>query len=559
MKSKKIYRAILCVLVLSLFINMNSFVGYSESKWAEVPNVTVDINGVIVNNNTLKYPLVLIDGHFYYPLTWELVKMIGYTSHYTPESGLRLTKANTDIKANITALSIGKSKITKSVLPVHYNVAIDDVSIVVKRPLYNLSGVTYLPINDTSVIGLTASYSIDQGLSIRPSKSITTLPKQFNTYDQLDINKLIRSQGTASTCWAFAANTLFEVAIAKTTNEYNDFSEDHLINNTPIPANYESGGNFLMSSIYFQNKLGPVYENLAPIGSQSKGKRYEVPYTLLNYEEINNDLVATKRAIFENGATLSSLYLNELDKKVYNSKTYAYYNPDIKLKKTHELVLIGWDDAYNKDNFTIKPKRNGAFIAQNSFGNSWGDKGFFYISYEDVHILEQVYSITAFEPIKSNARQYLYDQTGITHFESYGAENNGIAVNNYTSISDEILKRISIYTPENNMEISLYYGNGLFKKMLGSPRYIVKIANKGYHTIDLPITLSLAEKDSFWIAAEYVGKTPFLMPIEAPYPGIGYSMTGNRGEGFIGDGNTFSDILDIRNHASIGLRATTFK
>lgn len=547
------------LIAMVLFLCANSLPGFSNASIAEIPNVLISINGTKVQNSTLKYPVVLIDGLYYYPLTWELVQMAGFTSHYTKELGLSLTNSTTDIPPIITTKSIGPLKITRTIMPVTYKISLNGNALTSSKPIFNLSGITYVALNHTPHIGLTASYSVANGLTIDFTKKPSNLPERFNTYDTLVSNKFIRNQGTASTCWAFAANTLFEVAIAKKTGQYYDFSEDHLISNTPIPATYSSGGNFLMSSIYLQNKLGPVAEQLAPIGTNSKGKSFTVSHTLLGYTEINGNLNATKRAIYDNGAVLTSLYLNELDKNVYNSKNFAYYNSDLNLQRTHELVLVGWDDDYNKDNFTIKPKSNGAFIAQNSFGNSWGDKGFFYISYEDVHILDQVYAITSFENANSSAKQYFYDRTGVTHFESYLEKNSAVAINHFKASGTETLKRISFYTPENQMEIAIFYGKGPFSNTIGSTKLRITVPQKGYHTIDLPQPLSLTTNDSFWIAAKYVGKSPFLVPIEAPYPGIGYSMSANPGEGYIGDGSTFMDIVEVRSTASIALRATTYK
>ena len=37
---------------------------------------------------------------------------------------------------------------------------------------------------------------------------------------------------------------------------------------------------------------------------------------------------------------------------------------------------------FSKDNFTVKPQNDGAFICQNSWGENFGDDGIFYISYE---------------------------------------------------------------------------------------------------------------------------------------------------------------------------------
>ena len=48
-------------------------------------------------------------------------------------------------------------------------------------------------------------------------------------------------------------------------------------------------------------------------------------------------------------------------------------------KPNHDVVIIGWDDSYSKDNFSVDLEGDGAFICQNSWGSEFGDGGIFYI------------------------------------------------------------------------------------------------------------------------------------------------------------------------------------
>lgn len=553
------------VLGLSLLVSALTLISpgsYAQAKTIFTIPSQAQVFETTIDNKLLKFPVVLIDGDVYYPLTWELTRALGYNSSFAASTGLSLTQSET-VNVTLTSKSYGQKIVGDTVQAVKYPITVDGTALNSNRPIYNISGVTYIALNETPALRATAQYTNTKGLTITATKPLTALPKAFDTYSILDANNFMRNQGSADTCWAFAANTLFEIKIAKTTGAINDFSEDHLIFNTPIPSTYESGGHFLISSVYYQNGLGPVDEALAPINSQSKGKSFNVAYTLLGYSEINNNLAATKRAIFDHGAVLTSIYLNETDKNVYNSKTASYFNSKETNPRTHELVLVGWDDAYSKDNFIVPPKSNGAFIAQNSFGNSWGKDGFFYVSYEDVHILEQAYAIRDFETKSQNTTQYYYDKTGMTHFESFDSSNSAIGLNNFVSKSNEQLKRVAVYTSEKNERVDLYYGIGSFSTGKGigfsAPKYSIRLTDKGYHTIDLPENLSLKTKNSFWIAARFTAKSPFVVPIEAPYPGITYPLSGNPGEGYIGNGTIFEDLTAIREKASIVLRAITYK
>ena len=64
----------------------------------------------------------------------------------------------------------------------------------------------------------------------------------------------------------------------------------------------------------------------------------------------------------------------------YRKETGAYwYNGDE--KPNHDVVIIGWDDHYSRDNFNQPPEGDGAFICANSWGGEFGDDGYFYVSY----------------------------------------------------------------------------------------------------------------------------------------------------------------------------------
>lgn len=508
----------------------------TTTSTVDILTTKVTVDGYSFENKSLKYPFVLIDGELHMPLTWDWIQVIGYKSTFDVRSGLVLTGSTRLMGDLISQRSFGPLAIHSVAKPSVFKILRNTTPL---SSAYMIDNMTYISASTLNAFGLNLEYTLKDGVILTLTPNFTS-PSKFNTYDTLDPQNFVRNQGEASTCWAFAANTLLELKIATETGEVFDFSEDHMIKNTPIPSTYASGGNFLVSSAYYTN----------PVAS----------YQILDYVEFNGEIHKTKEAIVTHGAVLTSLYLNEADAKVYNTKTASYFNNSTAFPKTHELVLIGWDDAYDKSNFINKPKSNGAFIAQNSFGNSWGKEGFFYISYEDVHILDQVYAITDFEKTQNINTLLNYDATGVTHYESYtgGDQKVGVGVVQFKAPTAKTLKRISVYVAENATDLSLYYEKGTFANVLGKRKFVLIDLEKGFHTIDLPFTVTLKSNESFWIAAQYHGATSFIVPIEAPYPGVTYPMTANKGEGFIGDGKTFVDITTLRSKASIAIRAHLF-
>lgn len=62
------------------------------------------------------------------------------------------------------------------------------------------------------------------------------------------------------------------------------------------------------------------------------------------------------------------------------TKYYQWYS-----SANHAISVVGWDDNYSKTNFNPQPEHDGAWIALNSWGDSFGDHGLVYVSYDDVN------------------------------------------------------------------------------------------------------------------------------------------------------------------------------
>ena len=91
----------------------------------------------------------------------------------------------------------------------------------------------------------------------------------------------------------------------------------------------------------------------------------------------DNDLL--KEAILKYGAVGIAYYGTNVLPYVNGSSQYV---PD-NIGPNHGVALIGWDDNYPKENFYITPPSDGAWIIKNSWGETVGDNGYYYISYYD--------------------------------------------------------------------------------------------------------------------------------------------------------------------------------
>ncbi len=113
----------------------------------------------------------------------------------------------------------------------------------------------------------------------------------------------------------------------------------------------------------------------------------------------HDDRNDVKQAICDYGAVLHSIYMDDLN--YFNETTNAYYNYE-KPGVNHDVVIVGWDDDYPASNFVTYGEplpKNGAWLMRNSWGEEWGDGGYFWMSYEDLSMTDS--SVTAFLPAPS--------------------------------------------------------------------------------------------------------------------------------------------------------------
>lgn len=106
----------------------------------------------------------------------------------------------------------------------------------------------------------------------------------------------------------------------------------------------------------------------------------------------SEDRAAVKSAIVELGAVAASLVSKTYfsDSRYYNSATNAFCTiGSVGTLTDHEIVIVGWDDDYSAANFATAPtdadgnKLNGAWLCRNTWGDGWGDGGYFWLSYHD--------------------------------------------------------------------------------------------------------------------------------------------------------------------------------
>ena len=211
------------------------------------------------------------------------------------------------------------------------------------------------------------------------------IPESFDLRDKINIE--VENQGSSEICYTFASLTSVETNLALKHNDYVDLSESHL-----ATFSYGlKGGSFVHADHkYYRERIGPVYQDEWPSEMGIPAKRYvekTVSLPTINkinaytQEELNTARKMIKKHIMEYG----SLYASIASNMVKNDDNLYVLNTKFSDLPDHAVSIIGWDDNFSKENFPInlKPNKDGAYLALNSWGESWGDNGCFWISYED--------------------------------------------------------------------------------------------------------------------------------------------------------------------------------
>ena len=293
-----------------------------------------------------------------------------------------------------------------------------------------------------------------------------------STYDGREKGRVpaIKNQGTNGNCWAFASLQALEASLLP--EEKWDFSEDHMTRNNGFSLPNQQGGSYPMSMAYLLSWTGPVCENENPYGDENLGNGLLAAKHVQEIVMIpGKDYEKIKRAVIQYGGVQSSLYtvINEevSQSKYYNEKesAYCYLGSN---RANHDAVIIGWDDKYPKENFPVAVNGDGAFICMNSWGDSFGDQGYFYVSYYDSNIGLDNIVYTRTEDASSSDHIYQSDLRGWVGQLGYGKDTIWIS-NVYESKGKERIKGAGFYATGRHTSYEIY---GL--SMVGSEEEILQ-------------------------------------------------------------------------------------
>lgn len=400
--------------------------------------------------------------------------------------------------------------------------------------------------NFSPIVSSTNNYS----LFVYKSLFNGTLPARYNLAENGFVTD-VKNQQDSGNCWAFAALASLETCVLKASNKTFNFSVENMKNLIEMYSAYgwkretNEGGYNGMPMGYLASWLGPVNATLDPF--DDKGTLSPLLDSEMHIQNIyvlpartsytDND--AIKEAILKYGGLYASYYHSA---GYLNSKTNAYYDPYTG-NGNHAITVVGWDDNYSKNNFYTAPAGDGAFIVKNSWGSSWGDNGYFYISYYDRVLFAVNKDNQAFTYILNDTvrytKNYQYDVAGMTDYLITGKKTVWYQ-NIYKATGNEAIAAVStFFNTTVDYEISIYVNDVLQLTQNG------RHEGSGYYTIPLKEYVPVTVGDIFKIVVKLANPQNgyAAVPISEQLsttrcyyaPGVSY---------FSNDGKKWTDLYD---------------
>ncbi len=385
--------------------------------------------------------------------------------------------------------------------------------------------------------------------------NIDKLPKLPSVYDLRTVNRVsfIRNQGSTATCWACASLEALESSLLPA--KPNKFSVDSMINDNSFNLDESAGGDYTMALAYLLSWQGPVEtDSVANIIDELTG---EIKTPSVHLQEAHfydsEDVDDIKRAVYRYGGVSTSIYASVATANLngstsYNRATNSYYYTG-NAKPNHDVVIIGWNDAYPAENFSTVAAGDGAFICQNSWGSGFGDDGVFYISYYDSNIGNQAVSYVKVDTASNYNYIYQSDlcgwvgQIGYSKEWAYGA-------NTFTATATQQVEAAGFYALGKGTTYQVYFVSNYENTSTLSSKEIVAqgtLEQAGYYTIKFNQPKTVEEGENFAIVI-YINTPDTLRPLAVEYASD--SMTAavdiTDGKGFISNnGLDWQNVEDV--------------
>ncbi|MES2592153.1 MAG: C1 family peptidase [Bacteroidota bacterium] len=340
-------------------------------------------------------------------------------------------------------------------------------------------------------------------------KSMQTLPA---VYDMRTNGKItpVKDQGNCGSCWLFPTMGAVESSWKVLGLSNFDLSEDNLKNCHGFDYLPCDGGNHEMATSYFSRSTGPYLETQDPYSATSTACPTGLTPTayVSDARFLPRNKNAIKQALFDFGAVYNTFHW---DDDSYNESDYTYYYSGSSSDYNHAVLIVGWDDT------KVTAGGTGAWIIKNSWGASWGQNGFFYLSYNDTKAMTDATYYPARVDYNADAKISYYDHLGMTTSIGFGTK-TGYGLVKFIPAANEQITKVGTWVAGSNAKVTIEIYNtlsGTLSSLMGSiPMKTCPLP--GYYTFDLPSPISVTAGNDYYVKVKYnTPGTNYPVPVES--------------------------------------------
>lgn len=370
-----------------------------------------------------------------------------------------------------------------------------------------------------------------------------TFPAYFDLRKEGKVIPWARNQESFS-CWFHATMTSLESCLMPEARLF-DAETPNLF--TTHGFTVALGGDYRMSAAVLLRWLAPTDDKNEAYNAWRTGRPgsvqkhvQQIIFLPERAHALDNDII--KYHIMKYGAAYFTIRFEGLS---MNDRTSSYYysgNDSF----NHGVGIVGWDDHYERNKFLQTPPGDGAFIVRNSWGASWAENGYFYISYYDtVGMVKAIFNNA--EPTDNYGSIYQLDPLGATTAIGAGSTSYW-AANVFTAQNDEPLAAVGFYTNDVNTayKVMVYKQVNPGSPINGVPAVFLngKLTYPGFYTLKLPETVPLRKGERFSVVVFFQNSTyKYPVSVEMPIPNYSEMARAAIGDSFISkNGADWSDM-----------------
>lgn len=380
-----------------------------------------------------------------------------------------------------------------------------------------------------------------------PWEGAGPFPATFDLRDEGRVSP-VRQQQNFSTCWIQSAMASLESSLLP--EQAYDLSENNLANHMASTLIYEGHGDNRLAAAYFTRWDGPVLERSDPY--PRKGRSPEGLRPVLHVRDIlflpdrtgplDND--ALKWAVSTVGGVSCAV---AFDPAQLDVDTWGYRSTRPGLFLNHYVTVVGWDDRFPATSFLADAPGDGAFLIKNSWGAGWGDRGYFWMSYYDANLGQDMAVFgAAGEPGEYDAI-YQHDPLGWSDSVGAGAAGSDSAwfAARYRAVGTGLVKAVGFYAPVAGSTFEVRVASSV-EGIASAPVAVSGNAPVGgYHTVDLTAPAPVVDGEAFVVAVRLVTPGCFA-PVALERPSRLIAPTATAGQSFVSaDGAQWSDLTTL--------------